>query len=302
MTGRAALAALALSAPAAADVPGRLSASVSAGGGWASDVFVGAGAGDNGFVQVTPAARLDLALAPAWKLAALGEVFYGTYQPSGLATLSEWGALEARWLPGDPWELSLSASLEHADFNQGAPLDPGLVASPTVTSAAGWRVAPVARLRAAGWEWRASAAAAGRSSTAQGEPVREQITSVLAGASRPLGRRFDLTLTGKLTRSDSDRKDFAHDAATLFVEAGARVLEATRLEAFLQLQAAEFDTAARETLVRLTLAATHPLWDHVDLEAAWSFAGNLSSDPSRASASRQAVFVGLTGRAGSLEW
>ena len=84
-----------------------LEAGSTAGGGWASDVFVGAGAGDNGFAQVIPAARLDLALAPAWKLAALGEVFYGTYRPSGFTTLSEWGALEARWLPGEPWEVSL---------------------------------------------------------------------------------------------------------------------------------------------------------------------------------------------------
>lgn len=302
MTGRAALAALALSAPAAADVPGRLSASVSAGGGWASDVFVGAGAGDNGFAQIAPAARLDLALAPAWKLAALGELFYGTYQPSGFTTLSESGALEARWLPGEPWEVSLSASLEHAGFNQGAPLDPGLVASPNVTASSGWQVAPVVRLRAAGWQWRVSAVAAGRRSSAEGGPVREQITAVLAGASRPLGQRFDLTLTGKLTRSDSGRKDFAFDAAALFVRVGARVLEDARLEAFLQVQGAEFDTAARETLVRLTLAATHPLWERVDLEAAWSFAGNVSSDPSRASASRQVVFLGLRGRSGSLSW
>jgi len=302
VNGRAALAALVLAAPAAADVPGRLSASVSAGGGWASDVFVGAGAGDNAFAQVAPAARLDLALAPAWKLAALGEVFYGTYRPSGFTTLSEWGALEMRWLPGDPWEASLTASLEHASFSQGAPLDPGLVASPTVTASTGWLLAPVARLRAAGWEWRASAVVAGRRSSAGDQLVREQITALLVGGSRPLGRRFDLSLSGKLARSDSDRKDFAFEAASLFLGVGARVLEAARLEAFLQVQEAEFDTAARETLVRLTLAATLPLWERVDLEAAWSFAGNVSSDPSRASASRQVAFLGLKGRSGSLTW
>ncbi|HET6922816.1 MAG TPA: hypothetical protein VFI16_06680 [Anaeromyxobacteraceae bacterium] len=302
MTGRAALAALALSAPAAADVPGRLSASVSAGGGWASDVFVGAGAGDNGFAQVVPAARLDLALAPAWKLAALGEVFYGTYQPSGFTRLSESGTLEARWLPGEPWEVSLSGSLEHDGFGRGAPLDPGLVASPTVGASDGWRVAPAARLSAGGWEWRASALAAGRRSSAEGVPVRERIAAVLASASRPLGRRFDLSIAGKLTRSDSDRKDFAFDAAALLVGAGARVLERTRIEGLLLVQGAEFDTAARETLVRLTLSAAHPLWERVDLEVAWSFAGNLSSDPARAAASRQVVFVGLRGRSGSLEW
>ena len=302
MTGRAALAALALSAPAAADVPGRLAASVLAGGGWASDVFVGAGAGGQGFAQVVPAARLDLALSPAWKLAALAEVYYGTYRPSGFTTLSEWGGLEARWLPGEPWQFLLSASLEHADFNQGAPLDPGLVTSPTVTAASGWRLSPAARLRAAGWDWRASVVAAGRRSRAEGEPVSEHITSLLASASRPVGRRFDLSLTGKLTRSDSDRKDFAFDAAALFVGAGVRVLEATRLEAALQVQGAEYDTATRETLARLTLSATHPLWEQVDLELAWSLAGATSNDPSRPSASRQVLFLGLTGRSGSLSW
>ncbi len=302
MNARAALAALALSAPAAADVPGRVAASVSAGGGWASDVFVGAGAGDQGFAQLVPAARLDLALAPAWKLAALGEVFYGTYRPSGFTTLSEWGDLEARWLPGEPWEAWLTASFEHADFNQGAPLDPGLVASPTVTAATGWRVAPTARLRAAGWEWRASVAVAVRRSSAEGQPVYENITSVTASAFRPLGRRFDLTLAAKLTRSNSDRDDFAFKAAALFAGAGVRVLEATRIETLLQVQPARFDTSARETLVRLTVSATQPLWERLELEAAWSLAANASSDPSRASASRQMVFLGLTGRTGSLTW
>jgi hypothetical protein len=302
VTGRAALAALALSAPAAADVPGRLQASVAAGGGWASDVYLGAGVGDNGFAQVVPAARLDLALAPAWKLAALGEVFYETYQPSGFTTLSEWGALEARWLPGHPWEVSLLASLEHADFSQGAPLDPGLVASPTVTASTGWRVAPAAKLRAAGWEWRASAAFAWRRSPAEGQAVRERITAVLAGASRPLGRRFDVSFTGRLTRSDSDRPDFAYGAVTLLAGAGARVLEATRLDAVLLVQGARYDTAVREKLGRLTLAITHPLCERVDLEASWSLAGNRSSDPARASVWRQVLFVGLTGRAGSLQW
>lgn len=302
MTGRAALAALALSAPAAADVPGRLSASVSAGGGWSSDLFLGAGAGDQGFAEVAPAARLDLALAPAWKVAAFGEVHYGAFWPSGLTALSEWGALEARWLPGEPWEVSLSASLEHADFSQGAPVDPGLVTSPTVTAASGWRVAPTVRLRAAGWEWRASAVAAGRRSRAEGEPVSERITSLLAGASRSLGRRFDLSLSGRLTRSDSDRRDFAFGAATLLAGAGARVLEDSRVEALLLFQGAEFDTAVRETLLGLRLVATHPLWERVDLEVAWSLTGSASNDPSRPSASRQVAFLGLTGRSGSLSW
>lgn len=302
MTGRAALAAIALSAPAAADVPGRLQASVAAGGGWASDVYLGAGAGDNGFAQVAPAARLDLSLAPAWKLAALGEAFYGTYQPSGYSALSERGMLEARWLPDDPWELSLLASLDHVDFSPGEPLDPGLVASPTVTASTGWRVGPAARLRAAGWEWRASAAFAWRRSPAEGQALRERLTSVLLGASRPLGRRFDLSFTGRLTRSDSQRQNVAHGAVALQAGAGARILEETRLEAVVLLQAVRFDTDVRERLGRLTLALTHPLCERVNLEASWSIAGNRSSDPARAAAWRQAVFLGLTGRAGSLEW
>lgn len=302
MTGRLALATLALAAPAAADVPGRISASVQAGGGWASDIFLGAGAGDNGFAQVVPAARLDLALAPAWKLSALGDIYYGTYRPSGFTTLSEWGGMEGRFLPGEPWELSLAASVEHAGYSQGAPLDPGLVASPTVTAASGWRVAPAARLRAAGWEWRASVSLAGRRSTAEGQAVHERITTVAASASRPLGRRLDLTLAGRGSRSDSARPDFAHQAATLLAGAGARVLEQGRLEATVQVQLATFDTSTRERLLRLTLAASHPLWEGVDLEGAWSFVDSASDDPSRPSASRQVVLLGLTGRTGSLTW
>ncbi|HYQ80754.1 MAG TPA: hypothetical protein VEP68_04585 [Anaeromyxobacteraceae bacterium] len=302
MNGRVALAALALAAPAAADVPGRLSASVLAGGGWASDIFVGAGAGDNGFAQVIPSGRLDLALAPAWKLSALAELYYGTYRPSGFTTLSEWGALEGRWLPGEPWEVSLTASLEHADFNQGAPLDPGLVTSPTVTAATGWRLAPAARLRLAGWDLRASFSLAERRSRAEGQPVYERLTAAVLSASRRLGSRFDLSLAAKASRSDSDRPDYAFQAASILAGAGARLFQATRLEASVLAQVATFETSTRETLVRLTLAATQPLWEGVDLEAAWSYVDNGSDDPAHPSASRQVVFLGLTGRTGSLTW
>lgn len=302
MTARAALAALALAAPAAADVPGRLSGQVSAGGGWASDVFVGAGAGANGFGEVVPAARLDLALAPAWKLAARGEVSYGSYQPAAFTTFSQSGGLEARWLPGEAWELSLLAGLDHVAFSRGEPLDPGLVALPAVTDASTWRLAPAARLRTAGWELRASAIVARRSADAGGQPVRDRIGTLLASASRPLDRRIDVSFGAKLTRSDSDRPDFAFGAATLSLGAGASVLGTARLEALMQAQRTDFDTGALETLVRLTVSATVPLWERVSLEAAWSFAGNFPSDPARASASRQLVFLGLTARSGSLEW
>ncbi len=297
----AALALLLLAGPAEAAARGRLVLSLLAGGGWSSDVFVGAGLGPDGILQLAPAGRLDLSLSPRWKLAAAADVSYGRYLSSEYTSVAESAAVEARWLGGSAWEASLALGGEHAGYSLGSPLDPGLITSPTVSDTTAGSVSPLLRLRALGLEWRAAGLVAVRTSRAGGVDVPEHDYAALAGVMWPLGERASLAATYKVARTDSTRVDFSLDSHAVFAALSWGLGEAD-LRAQLQLQTAAVGTGARENLARLTLGASYPILRSVDVEAVYSFAGNRSNDPSRPSASRHLGFLGLRWRFAEVEW
>ena len=74
----------ALLAPAAAGAShGRLQLSLYAGGGLASDLFVGAGLGHEGLLELQPGSRLDLSFSPEWKASARLGAGYAAFTASG---------------------------------------------------------------------------------------------------------------------------------------------------------------------------------------------------------------------------
>ncbi len=302
---RAALALFFLAAPAVARaVHGRLAFSLLAGGGYASDVFVGAGLGPDGLVQVTPSARLDLSLAPEWKLAAVADVSYGHYPSSGFTSLVESAALEGRYIGGATWEAALTVGAEIGSYSLGSPIEPDNPASPSVVSTVAARLSPLLRLRGLGFEWRAAGVVAARSSTgATGEDIPEHDYALLAGLMHPLGENATFAATYKIAHTDTDstRLDFTFTSHALFALVSWRVGELD-LQAQLQLQTAAFATAGREELERLTLSAAHPVSESVDLEAVYSFAANQSDDPSRPSATRHLAFLALRWRFAEVKW
>ncbi len=297
----AALTLLLLVAPAEAAPRGRLLLSVLGGGGWASDVFVGAGLGPDAIVQIVPAGRMDLSFSPQWKLATTADLSYGRYLSSRYTSVLESAGVEARWLPGPAWEASLSAGAEHADYSVGSPLDPTLVTSPTVSATLAASASPLLRLRAAGLEWRAAGLLAARTSTAAGGDVPEHDYAALAGVMWPVGEGVSLAATYKLAHTDSTRADFTLDSHALFAALGWHLGELD-LRAQLQLQTALFGTMAREDLGRLTLGLTWPVLPSVDVEGVYSFAANHSNDPSRPSATRHLAFLALRWRCPEIEW
>ncbi len=300
---RAALALILAATPAVAHAArGKLAFSLLAGGGYASDVFIGAGLGPDALLQLTPAGRLDLSLGPAWKLAALADATYGVYLSSGFSSLAESAALEGRWIAGESCEASLAASGEHASYSLGAPIDPNDPSSPSVVSTVAARVSPLLRLRALGFEWRAAGLAGTRSSTGPaGEDIPESDYALLLGFMHPLHASLTLAVTYKLGRVDSTRPDFAFTSHALFALL-SWPLGKWDLQAHLQLQTASFETGFHEDLGRLTLGVAHPLTESVDVEAVYSFAGNLSNDPSRPSASRHFAFLALRWRFAEVLW
>lgn len=304
MHGRALLLVALSSAPSLARaVPGRLGFTLLTGGGFTSDVFVGAGEGPQGFVQLSPAARLDLSLDPRFKLRAGAEAWYASQQPSGFSSLSGAGSVEIRWLPEGPWRLTLSGGAERGAYSQGAPLDPALVTSPSVSTTTSAWATPLASLSALGLEWRAAALVAARwSLAADGTEVPEHSRALLAGVLWPASPLVSLAATVKGLRTTSPRPDFALEGLALFAVASARLSDDDLVEARLQLQHARFDTTAREDLGRIGLSFTHALSEEVDLEAAYSFAGNATDDPARPTAALHVAFLGLRTRLGKVTW
>ena len=293
MCQRAALILLLLLAPAwARATRGRVGLSLAIGGGYASDVFVGAGLGRDGFAQVAPGCRLDLSLAPAWKLAALADVAYGHYFSTGYTSLLETVAVESRWLASGAFDLTLSLSGEHGSYSQGTPLDTALVTSPTVSDISAARTSLLARLRQGGLEWRAAALAGARRSTSAFAEAEVPEVGLLAGLMRPLGASASVAATYKLSRAASTDPSFAYTSHALFGLASLRVAR-VQLAAQLQVQTTAVGNGVRENLAVVTASASYPLLDTVDLQAVYSWSGSRTTDPERRWAARHLAFVGL---------
>lgn len=299
MRRRAALIVILLAAPDAARATrGRVTFSVLGGGGYASDIFVGAGQGQDAFFQLTPSSRLDLALAPRWKLAAAADLSYGRYVSSEFSSLSESALVEGRWLGGESWEASLAASGDHARYSFAVPLDPTL---PPVSSTLGARLSSLLRLRAAGFEWRAAGVAGTRSSTSGASSVPEDEVAGLAGAMRALSETAAVAVTYKLGRTASARPDFTYTSHALFGLLSG-TLQGVQLEGRLQLQTAAFGTGAREELLRATASAAWPVSDRVALEGVYAFTATHTDDPSRPSATLHLAFLAVRWRVAEVWW
>jgi hypothetical protein len=281
-------------------VHGRLSLDLLAGGGWASDVFVGADLGAGLMTQVIPSARLDLSLSPGWKLASFADFSYGHYVTSGFTSLAESASVQIRHLPGTSWDATLELEAEHAHYSLGSPLDPSGT-GPSVFGTLGARVSPLWRLRSLGVEWRLAGVAAIRTSTAAGGDIAEQELAGLAGIMVPLGGDASLAVTYKLDRNDSARPDFTFTSHAAFALATWSLAELD-WQAQLQLQTASYADGAGGQFGRLTLGVTCPVSPSLDVEASYSLAATRSDDPSRPSAARHLAFLALRWRFLEVGW
>jgi hypothetical protein len=291
---------LALLVPAVASAShGRLQLELYAGGGLASDLFVGAGLGQDGLWELQPAARLDLSLSPEWKGAARLSAGHAAFTSSGFRAESGAAELEARWL-GRELEGSLSAAAEGTSYSAGAPLDPAVPTSPTVTRNRALRVAPLLRWTGLGLSWRLALPAAWqRSGTAAGD-VAERDLALLAGAAARLGA-WSLAASYRLQRAESDRADFTGTSHGLFATAG-RPLGPVELEGQLQGLALRSGDGRSERLLRAGLSARWPLAEGLALEAVYSFAGAWSDQAAAAFAWRHLATLGLRGRLEATSW
>jgi hypothetical protein len=295
---RAVLFVILLAAPQAARATrGRLSLSLLAGGGYATDVFVGAGQGRNAFSQLTPAGRLDLSLAPRWKIAAAADLSYGRYLSTDFDSLAESASLEGRWLGGESWDASLIASGEHADYSLSVSDSP---LPPTSSTTAG-RLSSLLRVRTAGFEWRVAGVGGLRNSTAGASTIPEDEGAFLAGVMRPLSETLSAALTYKLGRTASEDPDFTYTSHALFGLVSWR-LEALDVQGQLQLQTASVGTGARDDLLRMTASAAYPLSETLALEGAYAYTATRSDDPTRPSGRLHLAFLAVRWRFAEVSW
>jgi len=297
---RLALAALLLAPLAARAAHGRLSLDLLAGGGWVSDVFVGAGLGPDGVATLEPTLRLDLALSPAWKGAARLEARAGGYTGSGFAAAGAGGEAEARWV-GQDGEASLALGGDWTGYTTGAPLDLAMPSSPAVLGSRALRLRPAGRWRALDTTWRAALALARVASEVPGGgAVTERDGALLLGAGRPLGPLL-ASATWRLARAAGTRPDFSFTANALLL-AGEAAAGPVALQARLEVQAARYRTGARERLLRAALVASAPLWRRVSGEATYSFAASRVTGPGEGDAGRHLVLLGVRVQAEPASW
>jgi len=291
---------LALLWPAAAGaVPGRVLLGLHAAGGATSDLFVGAGLGSEGLWEVRPEARLDLSLAPAWKLATRLGAGQASFTRSGFSSRSGSAELEGRWL-GPGLEAALTAAGEATSFSTGAPLDPSVPSSPTVTRSRALRLTPLVRWPGLGLQWRLAAPAAWQvSGTAAGD-VSERDLALLAGVAARAGP-WALAGSYRLQRARSDRPDFTGTSHGLFATA-ARPLGPVELEGQLQGLWLHTGDGTREQVLRAGLEVSRSLAEGLWLEAVYSWAGAWSDRAGEAYASRHQATLGLRGRLEAASW
>jgi hypothetical protein len=279
---------------------GRLSLELLAGGGWASDVFVGAGLGQDGVATLEPSLRLDLAFSPSLKGTARLEARAGTYTSSGFAAGGAGGEAEARWV-GRDGEASLALGGDWTGYTTGAPLDLATPASPSVLGSGAVRLRPGVRWRALDATWRAALPLAlVTSEVPDGTTVTERDGALLLGAGRALGPVL-ASATWRLARAGGTRPDFSFTANALLLAAEWPV-GPMGLQARLDLQWARYRTGARERLLRTALAASLPLGRHLAAEATWSFAASRVTGPGAGDASRHLLLLGLRLGAEAAAW
>jgi len=292
---------LALLVPAAAGAGhGRVQLALYAGGGLSSDLFVGAGLGRGGLLELQPEGRLDLSFSPDWKLASRLAAGYAAFTRSGFAAGSATGELEARWLrPGV--EGALLAAGERLSYTTGAPLDLTTLSSPSVTGSRALRLTPLVRWPAGGAEWRLALPVAYQaSSAADGREVAERDLALLAGVGASLGP-WALAGSYRLQRARSDRPDFTSTSHGLFASAG-RQAGPVDLQGQVQLLFLRTGARVQEQLLRASLAGSWPLGHGLWVEAVYAFAAAWSDEADRGFASRHQGTLGLRGRVEVTSW
>jgi hypothetical protein len=287
----------ALVAAASPDSHGRLVVGATAGGGWASDPYVGAELGGGPMAELVPTARLDLSLSPRVKLAAGVEASWLRFRAGDFEARALGAGGELRFVRSAA-EAALGVHASAARYPTGAPSGEG-AAGPVVSRTAELSATPAVRARSGAWRgWASVAGHVASSRTASGD-VGERGLAPAAGFS--WARRDGLVASGsaRLTRVWSGDDAFAFRAAEVEATVAARPVGALDVLLRGAFQHSRFDTGVAEDLVSGGVEATHPVGPVTAVVAwsgAWSDAGSVGRH------GRQLVWLGVRGQLGVASW
>jgi hypothetical protein len=289
---------------------GRLVLSATAGGGFVSDFYAGAGMGPAGMGQVIPGARLDLSLAPRLKLSIAGDAaltrFGAARFHAPLDARIGSATAEGRWL-GGAGEVSLAAGAERTGFSAPAPAG-DLAGGPDVIGSTAARITAGARIRRGALAARALVGGTWRTSRIAGarpDAEARALALVAAGAWAP-HPRLALDLAARHERTESRDARFAALTWGGSADALASPLAGTlQAGAHVHVERSRLDGGATETAARVALDLGHPIGPVTAL-LAWSWTRTSVSaradEPARPPGSRHLVFLGLRGQAKALDW
>jgi hypothetical protein len=280
---------------AAEDGHGRLSLSLGAGGGWASEAFLGAVSGSEALAQVSSGVRLDVSLAPEVKLAAAGEATWGRYLDSEFTASSGSGEVEARLLL-DGLELGLGAAGERAAFSAPAPLDPGLVATPDVTATRGGAATIFARRRGQGVDLRLGISGSLRTSRWNGIDVSQREAAASAILSWFVHPRFTASAGVRALLVEADRLEFDLRGGSAALGMALRPLGDLQAELQGQVERARVAGGFGESAQRVHAEISHPVGEGATALFSWSWTRGSATRPDLASVERQQIFLGLRAR------
>ena len=293
----AALPVAAALALAAGETHGRLTASLLAGTGWASEAFLGATGGGDALGQLSPSIRLDVSVTPRVKLAADADASLGRYLDSRFTTTSGAANGEIRLLL-DELEVSLVAGGERLVDSEPAPLDPGLVGSPLVTASTAAVATARARLRGGGIVAGLAATGTLRASRpGDGGPTVEQQEGIAAfSVDASPHPRLDLSVAIGGRGAAADRPDFSLRSVLGSAALHARLAGDLSADVAGRWERARRGGGARETGWEAQAGLAYPLGDAVALALAWSWLFSDSSAPDVSAASRQLILLAVRGR------
>ncbi|MGC4000643.1 MAG: hypothetical protein QM767_25625 [Anaeromyxobacter sp.] len=280
---------------------GRLVLSAEAGGGWASDAYLGADLGQSGLLQLAPAARLDVSFTPGLKGAAGAAVHLSRLPAADFGSLGATAGGELRWV-GAGVEGALALAGDAASYSAPTPLEGA--AGPGVDATLAVLLSPALRLRRGSLSGRLAATGELRRSRTDGPHVDERGLSALAGLGAVV-RRW-LLLDGQLSgeRVASDAPEFAHSAGALSATAVADTFpRGPELTLELSGQGTRFDTGREEWLVRAGVEASQPVGP-LELVVSWGGARSEAAGGGSADtvSRRQAWYLGVRGRRQVLSW
>jgi hypothetical protein len=289
-------------------VQARVVPEVSAGGGWASDLFPGAGFGAHGETVIAPGLGADLSTGPVVKLLSRYRYTLSRYLRDGDDAGSQGhdAGLTARLRLGGGVDLDVPLAAGFLSLDDTAPVEEDLPAGVALRWIEG---GPLLRVRA--WEaGRLEAGALFRASElrfdrddASWRPEREW--SAFAGASHRFGTRVESALRFEHAAVDSGLggHDRSSDDLLLAVAVapwhdlvvrGSLSLEHVLYPAFAVADDAGARTSRRREDLRraLGISLSHPLGEHVEAEAslAWT---TTASNLRFASGERLSTWLGL---------